>query len=99
MRNRLALISGIAFIVLGVVFAADALDWIDVSAQLVFPVVMIAIGAGVVLGARGQRGERRTTDEPRPDEPRPDEPRPDEPRPDEPPPAPSKDDAPPPNDN
>ena len=89
MRNRLALISGIAFIVLGVVFAADALDWIDVSAQLVFPVVMIAIGAGVVLGARGQRGERRTTDEPRPDEPRPDEP----------PPAPSKDDAPPPNDN
>ena len=69
MRNRLALISGITFIVLGVVFAADALDWIDVSARLVFPVVMIAIGAGVVLGARGQRRERSTTDERPPDGP------------------------------
>ncbi len=63
MRNRLALISGIAFIVLGVVFAADALDWIDVSAQLVFPVVMIAIGFGVVLGARGQRRKDGTPPE------------------------------------
>lgn len=72
-RNLLALISGIAFIVLGVVFAADALDWIDVSAQLVFPVVLIAVGVGVVLGSRGRRTEhrddRRTTDEPRPAEP------------------------------
>jgi hypothetical protein len=59
MRNRLALISGIAFIVLGIVFVADALDWIDVSARLVFPVVMIAIGFGVVLGARGRRHESR----------------------------------------
>jgi hypothetical protein len=70
-RNLLALISGIAFIVLGVVFVADALDWIDVSAQLVFPVVMIAIGFGVVLGARGQRREQSSTHEPPPDEPAP----------------------------
>jgi hypothetical protein len=68
-RNLLALVSGIAFIVLGVVFAADALDWIDVSARLVFPVVMIAIGVGIVFGARGQRRERLTTDEPPNDEP------------------------------
>ena len=62
-RNLFAFISGIAFIVLGVVFAADALDWVDVSAGLVFPVVMIAVGVGVVVGARGRR-ERR--DEPPP---------------------------------
>ncbi len=67
-RNLLALISGIAFIVLGVVFAADALDWIDVPARVVFPVVMIAIGVGVVLGARGRRDHHQGPPEPPPDD-------------------------------
>ncbi len=55
--NFTSLISGIVFIVLGVVFFLERLSVVDVSASFVIPVLLIGIGVGVVLGSRRSRPE------------------------------------------
>jgi hypothetical protein len=48
--NRTALIGGLIFVVLGVVFLLEQLDVFELRAAYVWPVVLIAIGVAVLLG-------------------------------------------------
>lgn len=48
--NRIALIGGLIFVVLGVVFLLEQLDVFELQAAYVWPVVLIAIGVAVLLG-------------------------------------------------
>jgi ABC-type antimicrobial peptide transport system permease subunit len=48
--NRTALISGLIFVVLGVVFLLEQLDVFELRAAYVWPVVLIAVGVAVLLG-------------------------------------------------
>jgi membrane-bound ClpP family serine protease len=48
--NRTALLAGLIFVVLGVVFLLEQLDVFELRAAYVWPVVLIAIGVAVLLG-------------------------------------------------
>jgi hypothetical protein len=48
--NRTALIAGLIFVVLGVVFLLEQLDVFDLRAAYVWPIVLIAVGVAVLLG-------------------------------------------------
>jgi cell wall-active antibiotic response 4TMS protein YvqF len=50
--NLTSLIAGVTFIVLGFLFLLERLDVIDVSGRYVVPVLLIALGVGVVFGSR-----------------------------------------------
>lgn len=50
--NRTALISGIVFIVLGLIFLGEDLGLLDVAADLIIPVLLLALGVGIILGVR-----------------------------------------------
>jgi hypothetical protein len=52
--NRGALIAGVVFIALGVVFLLDTLGVIDLRAAILFPVLLIAVGVAILLQARGR---------------------------------------------
>jgi ABC-type antimicrobial peptide transport system permease subunit len=58
--NRTALIGGLIFVVLGVVFLLEQLDVFELRAAYVWPVVLIAVGIAVLLGGlsslRGREG-------------------------------------------
>ena len=55
--NLTALISGLVFIALGVVFLLERLSVINVSAGFVVPVLLIGVGIGIVLGSRRSHSE------------------------------------------
>lgn len=59
MRSRTALVAGGLYIVLGALFLLERLGAIGLSARFVWPVVLIAVGVAVLLGAR--RGDREPT--------------------------------------
>jgi len=48
--DRSALISGIVFIVLGVLFLLEQYDVLDVRASFVLPIVLVGIGVWLVTG-------------------------------------------------
>ena len=54
-RQTGRLIWGLLFIVLGVLFLLDVTSVIDLRAAYVVPIVVIALGLGLVLGAAGAR--------------------------------------------
>jgi len=64
--DRVALAFGVAFILVGALFLLDRLDVWRLRAAHVLPVVLIALGLGVLLGARS-KGSRSA--EPPPSEP------------------------------
>lgn len=51
--HRGSLIAGIFFIIMGVVFLLDQLDVIDLRPGLVWPLLLIGFGVGVLAGAVG----------------------------------------------
>ncbi len=50
--DRVGVAFGIAFVVLGVLFLLDRLEAIELDASVVLPILLIALGVGVLLGAR-----------------------------------------------
>lgn len=48
--NRAALVAGLIFVVLGVVFLLEQLDVFELRAAYVWPLVLIAVGVAVLLG-------------------------------------------------
>jgi LiaI-LiaF-like transmembrane region len=60
--NRTALIAGLLFVVLGVLFLLDALDAINLRGAYVWPVALIVVGLAVLWG--GLTSSRRRGGEP-----------------------------------
>jgi hypothetical protein len=50
--DRTAMAFGVAFMVAGVLFLLDALDVFDLRVTYVLPVLLIALGVGILLGGR-----------------------------------------------
>lgn len=48
--DKLALISGLVFIVLGFIFLLERLGVLDVSPSIVLPVILVALGVGLLIG-------------------------------------------------
>jgi hypothetical protein len=48
--NRTALLAGLIFVVIGVVFLLEQLDVYELRAVYVWPVVLIAVGVAVLVG-------------------------------------------------
>ena len=59
--NATAFISGIVFILLGVLFLFDRLGVIVVSSRYVWPIVLVAIGVAIIMGG-GSRDRWRYRD-------------------------------------
>jgi membrane-bound ClpP family serine protease len=57
--NRTALVAGLIFIVLGVVFLLEQLEVFELRAIYVWPVVLIAIGVAVLLGGLSSLRENK----------------------------------------
>jgi hypothetical protein len=55
--NRRALGFGVFFIAMGVVFLLDQLDVLRLDLGYVLPVILIALGLGLLLGARRRPAE------------------------------------------
>ena len=53
--DRPALVAGLIFVALGVVFLLEALNVFDLRAAYVWPVILIVIGAVVVIQGMGRR--------------------------------------------
>lgn len=51
-RSRSALVTGVFFVVAGIVFLLEALDVWDLSLRVLGPVLLITLGVAVVLGGR-----------------------------------------------
>ena len=52
--DRVALAFGVAFIVAGMLFVLDRLDVWELRASYVLPIVLIALGIGIVVGGRSK---------------------------------------------
>jgi hypothetical protein len=50
--DRTALIAGIFFIAMGILFLLDQLDVIRLRAAYFIPIVLIILGAAILIGAR-----------------------------------------------
>jgi hypothetical protein len=70
--DRTALIAGVIFIVLGVLFLLEQLDVLDVRSSFVAPIVLVGIGIGMLVG-RGD-GHREPPPPPPPPPPAPEPP-------------------------
>lgn len=55
--HRGSLIAGIFFVIMGVVFLFDQLDVIDLRPGLVWPLLLIGFGVGVLAGGVGRSNE------------------------------------------
>ena len=53
MNRRRSLIGGVIFIALGVTFLLEALDLFTLSPSLLWPVLLVALGIGVLAGIGG----------------------------------------------
>jgi LiaI-LiaF-like transmembrane region len=49
--DRLSVGAGVFFVLAGVLFLLDRLDVVEVRAQYLWPALLIAVGAGVLLTA------------------------------------------------
>jgi hypothetical protein len=56
MIDRVTAATGVFFVLAGVVFLLDGLEVISVGAAWLWPVLLIALGAAMVLAGRGSRG-------------------------------------------
>lgn len=54
-----AALSGVIFAILGALFLLDALDVTNIERDIVLPVVLIALGVALMLGALWRPGRRR----------------------------------------
>ena len=54
-RSRSALVTGVFFVVAGIVFLLEALDVWDLSLRVLGPVLLITLGVAVVLGGRNRQ--------------------------------------------
>lgn len=63
-RNTTALVSGAVFIVLGVLFLLDRLDIVRLGVSFVWPLLLIGLGAGILLGGRRRAPEADRAEEP-----------------------------------
>lgn len=54
-RSRSALVTGVFFVVAGIVFLLEALDVWDLSLRVLGPVLLITLGVAVVLGGRSRQ--------------------------------------------
>jgi hypothetical protein len=54
--TRRALVTGLVFIGLGVMFLLEAIGWYQLAAGTLWAVLLIAVGVGVMAGA-GQEGD------------------------------------------
>jgi hypothetical protein len=52
-QQRRALVSGMLFIILGVVFLLEALEVFELAPATLWPVLLVALGIGVIAGAGG----------------------------------------------
>lgn len=52
-QQRRALVSGLLFIILGVVFLLEALEVFELAPATLWPVLLVALGIGVIAGAGG----------------------------------------------
>ncbi len=48
--DRLALVAGLVFIIVGFVFLLERLGIVDVSPSFVVPVLLVALGIGLLIG-------------------------------------------------
>ena len=58
LANRLnitALIAGLMFIVIGVLFLLDEYDVLDLDPVFILPVLIIGLGLAIILGARNDK--------------------------------------------
>lgn len=56
--DRTGVAFGVAFVVLGVLLLLDRLEVISLRASIVLPILLIALGVGVLLGgSSSRRGE------------------------------------------
>lgn len=53
--NKTSLIAGIVFIIFGVLFLLERLGAIDVSARYIVPILLVALGVALVVGATPKR--------------------------------------------
>ena len=59
-RDRMGLVAGIVYIVLGVVFGLERLGVFDVRASFVLPVVLVTVGLALLLGRSDVRNGEAT---------------------------------------
>ena len=52
-RRRRTLVSGLLFIVLGVVFLLEALEVFELAPATLWPLLLVALGIGVIAGTGG----------------------------------------------
>jgi Domain of unknown function (DUF5668) len=50
--NRSALVTGVFFVVAGIVFLLEALDVWDLSLRVLGPVLLVTLGVAILLGGR-----------------------------------------------
>jgi hypothetical protein len=48
--NRTALIAGLLYVVIGIIFLLDSLDIVEVRAAVVLPLLIIGLGVAVLWG-------------------------------------------------
>ncbi|MGA9596496.1 MAG: DUF5668 domain-containing protein [Acidimicrobiia bacterium] len=56
--QRRTLVSGIVFLALGVMFLLEALGLYELSPTTLWPLLLIALGIGVLSGVGGRTGDR-----------------------------------------
>jgi cell wall-active antibiotic response 4TMS protein YvqF len=62
--NRSAVIAGLIFVALGVVFLLEALNVFDLRAAYVWPVILIAIGGAIVASGLASSRKRQAGERP-----------------------------------
>lgn len=57
-KVRRALVTGLVFIALGIMFLFEALDWYELAAGMLWAILLIAVGIIVMAGAGGDVDSR-----------------------------------------
>lgn len=52
-QQRRGIVSGLLFVILGVIFLLEALDVFEVAPATLWPVLIVALGVGVLAGTGG----------------------------------------------
>lgn len=66
--HRGSLAAGLVFIIIGVAFLLESLDVWSIEPEVLWPSLLIAIGAALLIGGGSNQGERRSPPQP-PDDP------------------------------
>lgn len=54
--DRLSIVAGVFFVLAGVLFLLDRLGILEVRGRYLWPALLIAVGAGVLMTAGGRSG-------------------------------------------